>query len=53
MEGVKDETAKKTLPQKLMVFDPEHPPYAPQHLCEYLRELDEEEEREGSNPGTS
>ena len=52
MERVKDETAGETALQTLTVFDPERLPYAPQHLCDYLRELDEEAEREGSSPGT-
>jgi hypothetical protein len=50
MEAIKDEKARHGVPENLMVFDPEHLPYEPQYLCVYLRELEEERERERSEP---
>jgi hypothetical protein len=52
MEEIKDEKARRGLLENLTVFDPERLPYEPQHLCVYLRELEEEGERERSDPGT-
>ena len=52
MEGIKDEKPRRGVLENLMVYDPERLPYEPQHLCVYLRELEEEGERERSEPGT-
>ena len=52
MEEMKDEKARPGVLGNLMIFDPERLPYEPQHLCVYLRELEEEGERERSEPGT-
>ena len=51
MEEIKDEKARRGVLENLMVYDPERLPYEPQHLCVYLRELEEEREKSRSEPG--
>jgi hypothetical protein len=53
MEEIKDEETRRSGLENLMVYDPERLPYEPQHLCVYLRELEEEGQRKRSEPGTS
>jgi hypothetical protein len=49
MEGNHKKSETRTR-EKLTVFDPDKLPYAKQHLCVYLRELEEEaEEKETMN----
>ena len=48
MKQRKEKTEEQSFPKDLPIFDPENPPYQVQHLCVYLRELDEEAEERGS-----
>jgi len=42
-----NQKAPKSPGTGLMIFDPEHPPFETQCVCDYLRELEEEaQERE-------
>jgi len=41
-----EEKAKSEVPAHVTVFDPEKPPFETLHLCIYLRELEEEKEKE-------
>jgi hypothetical protein len=48
MKETRKKSEEKALPKDIPVFDPENPPYQVQHLCVYMREMeDEAEEREG------
>jgi hypothetical protein len=40
----KEEKEKPEMPAHVKTFDPENPPFETQHLCIYLRELEEEKE---------
>lgn len=44
MEKKEEEKAETQMPVHVTVFDPEKPLFETQHLCVYLRELDEEKE---------
>jgi hypothetical protein len=39
-----EEREKPEMPAHVKTFDPENPPFETQHLCFYLRELEEEKE---------
>lgn len=53
MEAVKDEETRRAGLENLMVYDPEHLPYAPQRLCVYLCELEGDGEKKRPEPGAS
>ncbi len=40
------EGEKPKMPAHITIFDPENPPFVTQRLCIYLRELEEEKEKE-------
>jgi hypothetical protein len=43
-----EEKEKLEMPGRVNTFDPENPPYQTQRLCVYLRELEEERDKEES-----
>ena len=51
-EEKKDEEKENPeMPAHVNTFNPENPPYETQHLCIYLRELEEEKEKEEPKKG--
>jgi len=51
-EEKKDEEKQKPeMPAHVKTFNPENPPYETQRLCIYLRELEEEKEKEELKKG--
>jgi len=50
-ENDKESIEKTTGPKNLTVYDPDRPAYQVQHLCVYLRELEEQAEA-GCKEGT-
>jgi hypothetical protein len=50
-ETKEEEKEKTEVPAHVTTFDPEKPPYQTLHLCIYLRELEEEKEKEELEKG--
>jgi len=44
MDKKEEEKEKPEVPGQAAVFDPQKPPFETLHLCNYLRELEEEKE---------
>lgn len=47
-----EERERAEMPVHLKTFDPENPPYQTLRLCVYLRELEEEKEKEEMKKGS-
>lgn len=45
MDEDSEKTRRPADPERLPIFDPENLPFQVQHLCVYLREVEEEESR--------
>jgi len=44
MDKKEEKQEKSEVPKPVTVFDPQKPPFETLHLCNYLRELEEEKE---------
>lgn len=51
VEKKEEEKGKPEMPAHVTAFDPEKPPYQTLNLCIYLRELEEEKEKEELEKG--
>jgi hypothetical protein len=52
VEEKRKKEEKPDMPSHVQTFDPQNPPFVTQRLCIYLRELEEEKEKEALKQGT-